>query len=95
MLATTTKEQPSDWDSHIQRLCLAYNSSIQATTGYTPFFLMFGREARLPLDLMYHVDTSDLATHSEYATRMKGNIEGIRPGERKVWPETAGTKAVL
>ena len=55
--------------------CLAYNSSIQATTGYTPFFLMFGREAHLPLDLMYHVDTSEPATHSEYATKMKDSIE--------------------
>jgi transposase InsO family protein len=75
MLATMTKEQPGDWDGHIRRVCLAYNSSIQATTGYTPFFLMFGREARLPLDLMYHSCTPETVTHSEYATRMKDSIE--------------------
>ena len=56
LATTTTKEQPSDRDSHIRRLCLAYNSSIQVTTGYTPFFFMFGHEAYLPLDLMYHFE---------------------------------------
>ena len=36
---------------------------------------MFGCEARLPLDLMYHSCTPETATHSEYATRMKDSIE--------------------
>ena len=55
--------------------------------GYTPFFLMFGREARLPLDLLYHVDMPEPTIRSEYAT--------IQSGENKVWPETADTKTVL
>ena len=43
--------------------------------GYTPFFLMFGREACLPLDLLYHVDMPEPTIRSEYATKMKDSIE--------------------
>ena len=75
MLATTLKEQPTDWEDHLRKVCLAYNSSIQSTTGYTSFFLMFGRNVRLPVDLMYGTGKPDVVTYGEYATRLKKNIE--------------------
>ena len=48
MLSTAVADHPWDWEDHLRPLCYAYNSSVQASTGYTPFFLMFGRQARLP-----------------------------------------------
>ena len=48
MLATCASDHPFDWEKYIRKVCMAYNSSVQATTGYTPFYLMFGRQARLP-----------------------------------------------
>jgi len=36
---------------------MAYNTSIQPTIGYLPFFLMFGRTARMPIDLVYGTNT--------------------------------------
>ena len=54
MLATAAQEKPFDWDRQLRRLCLAYNSSEHPTTGgETPFFLMFGRQVRMPIDVMY------------------------------------------
>ena len=38
-LATTCKDHPFDWEDHIQKVCMAYNTSTQTTTVYTPFFL--------------------------------------------------------
>ena len=54
MLATVV-ENHKDWESHLRATCMAYNTSIQSTTGYSPFFLMFGRKARIPVDLLCEV----------------------------------------
>ena len=38
MLATTAKEHPFEWERHLQKVCFAYNTSVHASTGQTPFF---------------------------------------------------------
>ena len=53
MLAATTKKYPFDWEEQVRKVCMAYNTSVLATTGYTPLYLMFWRETRLPADLMF------------------------------------------
>ncbi len=38
MLATTTHSHPYDWENQLLKVCVAYNTSVHASTGYTPFF---------------------------------------------------------
>jgi len=40
-----------DWDSHIDPIVFSYRVSQQASTHLTPFELMYGVKARLPIDL--------------------------------------------
>ena len=40
-----------DWDEHLESVLFSYRTSVHATTKYTPFFLMYGREAVLPIQL--------------------------------------------
>jgi len=49
MLTTTTQNHQFDWEDQLPKVCMAYNTSVHASTGYT---LMFGRQARVPTDLM-------------------------------------------
>ena len=53
MLAKAVREDQSDWDMLISQVLMAYRTAVQSSTGVTPFRMMFGREARLPVDPSY------------------------------------------
>jgi hypothetical protein len=42
-----------DWDARLPIFLLAYKASTHDTTGLTPASLVFGRELRLPYDLLF------------------------------------------
>ena len=79
MLSTCTDQHPFDWEEHFPKLCMAYNSSKQVTTGYSPFFLMFGREARLPVDIMYGSDQPG-TDHPQYVQKLRSTLTEASTG---------------
>jgi len=69
MLATVVKSH-KEWESHLRATCMAYNTSIQCTTGKSPFFLMFGRRARIPVDLLCGTgETGDCVSVNSYVSK--------------------------
>ena len=51
MLGTLSDEEKSDWKSHLGCMTHAYNCTKHASTTYSPYYLMFGRHPRLPIDV--------------------------------------------
>ena len=66
---------PGNWDECVRQVCIAYNTSLHPTTGFTPFYLMFGRQAKLPVELMYGVPEKDVVPQSQYALDHKTSLE--------------------
>ena len=50
MLGTLEQKQKTRWKEHVQALTFAYNATQNETTGFSPYYLMFGRNPRLPVD---------------------------------------------
>ena len=53
MLGTLSDDEKSDWKSYLGCMTHAYNCTKHASTTYTPYYLMFGRHPRLPIDVEF------------------------------------------
>ncbi|CAF4541454.1 unnamed protein product, partial [Didymodactylos carnosus] len=73
----------------LPQLALAIRAAINESTGQTPAFLMYGRELKLPLDLMYgpEVDVLDELRSSDevraYTERLKAILESAHESARE------------
>lgn len=69
MLTMYVASDHSNWDTVLPFVTYAYNTATQATTGFSPFFLLYGREPSCTLDTMlpYRPDTSECTPVSEAA----------------------------
>ena len=75
MLGTLENHQKADWKSHVGTLVHAYNCTKHESTGYTPFFLMFGRSPRLPVDVIISMDNEeDEQEYNTYVSSLKERL---------------------
>ena len=75
MLATVVNDFGGEWEDHLPRICFAYNTSQQESTGFTPFYLMFGRQARIPLDIMYQTPVAEARNVSQYIWTLRKSMQ--------------------
>lgn len=77
MLGTLEIQDKSKWSKHLSHLVHAYNCTGNESTGYSPYFLMFGREARLPVDVTFGVSSDGTSTKSylRYVRDMKRELQ--------------------
>ena len=76
MLSMYSNIVQNNWAEVLSFIQLAYNTSFSSTMHVTPFFLMFGRQERLPIDIIFgipHVGRS--TTTEEFAHSTTENVQ--------------------
>lgn len=67
MLGTLEPHLKPRWHEYVDAMTHAYNCTQHDSTGYTPYYLMFGRHPRLPVDLIFGLPTNtEPCGYSEY-----------------------------
>jgi len=75
MLSKHVDENQKNWDEQIPFVMLAYRSSINETTGFSPSMLMFGHEIRLPLDVVLGTCPQQEQEKTQYVSSLRRNLE--------------------
>lgn len=77
MLGTLEDVKKQNWSQHISQLVHAYNCTKNESTGYSPYYLMFGRNARLPIDLCFNavLESDSEKTHLQYVDKMRKELK--------------------
>ena len=78
MLRSLESSQKKKWHTSLNKVVFAYNSTKHDSTNYSPFFLMFGRKPRLPIDFILggEKDEADIPVlHTKYAQEWKEKMD--------------------
>ncbi|XDV15563.1 hypothetical protein PO909_015619 [Leuciscus waleckii] len=76
MIRALPAHSKARWPQMLQMLTFCYNCTEHETTGFAPFFLMFGRIPRLPVDVLFqHTLPSDaVVSHREFVSNLKRDL---------------------
>ena len=53
MIGKMEEDRKACWSEYLPELLLAYNATSSAVTGYSPYYLLFGRRPRIPVDYLF------------------------------------------
>ena len=77
MLGTLPTHAKENWQECIATLTHAYNCTVSSVTGFSPYFSMFGRTPKIPLDIEMGVTLveQENVSYQNYAKKLQARLK--------------------
>ena len=53
MISKLEEDRKACWSEHLPELLMAYNATCSTVMGYSPYYLLFSRRPRIPVDYLF------------------------------------------
>ena len=73
MIGKLEEDKKACWSEHLPKLLLAYNATCSAVTGYSPYYLLFSRRSRIPVDYLFPT-----LHDSPHQTKMEVSVAAVQ-----------------
>ena len=73
MIGKLVEDRKACWSEHLPELLLVYNATRSAVTGYSPYYLLFSRRPRIPVDYLFPT-----LCDSPHQTKMKVSVVAMQ-----------------
>ena len=86
MLGTLPENPKSTWREQVWTIVHTYSCKRNNATDFSPYYLMFGRQPFLPIDIIFGTNTAELKgnTSTKYVKKLKTEtrvgIQDCKPG---------------
>lgn len=90
MIRTLPPQYKSKWPQMLRMLTFCCNCTVHETTGFAPFYLMFGRIPRLPIDIMFHhvLENDSIVSHHEFMNHLRKDLsEAAQIAQQRAYGE--------
>ena len=74
MIGKLEEDKKACWCEHLPELLLAYNATCSTVTRYSPYYLLFGRRPRIPVDYLFPT----LCDSSPHQTKMEVSVVAMQ-----------------
>ena len=82
-LRTLVNKRLSDWDKYCEQIALAYRATPHPSTGETPFYLMHGRDLKLPMERMVEELTMPVLPLTGHESDLKAHLLCLQEAHRE------------
>ena len=86
MLRTLPEKLKYKWRDSLNRLMHAYNCTKHSITGYSPYFLLFGRNHKLPIDIVlseHQKPSNEQTNYNNFIETWKARIKEAFDDDRR------------
>ena len=91
MIGKLGEDEKARWSEHLPELLTAYNATCSAVTRYSPYYLLFGRRPRIPVDFQFptHRDPPHTTSMARSVATMQERLKEAFEVARQLTSEEA------